>query len=141
MPGVQIDALLDIWATSLIKMGSRVLFSRNGSTCISDHKDLYHAIDYIELGDVKWDNFIVQYTSDRPANGAPPWMDDKYEVYFRKPHKMVQNILGNPDFSREMDYSPYHKFISATNEHQWCDFMSGDWAWNQAVCHYVISCQ
>ena len=60
-------------------------------------------------------------------------MDNKYYVYFRNPRKVVQNILGNPDFSCKMDYHPYHEFISATDERQWCNFMSGDWAWNQAV--------
>ncbi|KAF8553040.1 hypothetical protein OG21DRAFT_1477479 [Imleria badia] len=114
MPGVQIDTLLDIWAASLIEA------------------DVYHTIDRIELGDVKWDNFTVRYTGDRPADGTPPWMDNKYEVYFRNPHKVAQDILGNPNLSTEMDYCPYREFSSTTDERQWCDFMSGDWAWNQA---------
>ncbi|KAN0081189.1 hypothetical protein V8E55_008813 [Tylopilus felleus] len=134
MPGTQIDILLDIWAVSLIEAGGQPLFSHPGSTHTPDHQDVYRLIDSVELGDVKWDSFTVHYTGDHPANGAPgpPWMDDKYYVYFRNPRKVVQNILGNPDFSCKMDYHPYREFISATDEHQWCNFMSGDWAWNQA---------
>lgn len=136
MPGVQIDALLDIWAASLIQAGDRVPFSRYGNKARTpDHRDVYNTIDHIELGDVKWDNFTVRYTGDRPANDAPPWMEDEYEVWFRNPHGVVKNILGNPDFSTEMDYRPYREFDSASNERQWCDFMSGDWAWSQAVSH------
>ena len=135
MPGTQIDILLDIWAASLIEAGGQPLFSHPRSTHTPDHQDVYRLIDSIELGDVKWDSFTVHYTGDCPANGAPgpPWMDDKYDVYFCNPRKVVQNILGNPNFSCEMDYHPYREFISAMDERQWCDFMSGDWAWNQAV--------
>ncbi|KAF8545662.1 hypothetical protein OG21DRAFT_1492080 [Imleria badia] len=131
MPGAQIDTLLDIWVASLIKAGSQVLFSHHGSTRVPDHKDIYHTIDHIELRDVKWDNFTVRYTGDCPADGTPPWMDNKYKVYFHNRRKVVQNILGNPDLLTEMDNCPYREFSSATNEHQWCDFMSGNWAWNQ----------
>ncbi|KAF8551067.1 hypothetical protein OG21DRAFT_1478282 [Imleria badia] len=131
MPGMQIDTLLDIWAVSLIKAGGQVLFSRHGSTHVPDHKDVYRTIDRIELGDVKWDNFTVRYTGDHPADGAPPWMDNKYKVYFCNPRKVAQDILDNPDLSTEMDYCLYCEFSLATDERQWCDFMSGDWAWNQ----------
>ncbi|KAF8545526.1 hypothetical protein OG21DRAFT_1398356, partial [Imleria badia] len=132
IPGTQIDTLLDIWVASLIEAGGQVLFSCHGSTRVPDHKDVYRTIDHIELRDVKWDNFTVHYTGDHPADGASPWIDNKYKVYFHNPRKVVQNILGNPNLSTEMDYCSYREFSSATNERQWCDFMSGDWAWNQA---------
>ncbi|KAG1743668.1 uncharacterized protein EDB91DRAFT_1247159 [Suillus paluster] len=32
----------------------------------------------------------------------------------------------------EMDYQPYREFSTDNDECQWQDFMSGDWAWNQA---------
>ncbi|KAN0085854.1 hypothetical protein V8E55_006988 [Tylopilus felleus] len=132
MPGTQIDALLDIWAASLIEAGSQPLFSHDGNTCIPGHKDIYQIIDHIKLGDVKWDSFTVQYTGDHPANGAPTWMNDRYDIFFQNPHKVVQNILGNPSFSSDLDLRPYREFVVATGERQWCNFMYDDWAWNQA---------
>ncbi|KAG8215295.1 hypothetical protein J3R82DRAFT_8880 [Butyriboletus roseoflavus] len=113
MAGTQINTLLDICAMSSIKA--------DGQT-----------IDHIELGDVKWENFTVYYSCNCQANSAPPWMDDAYEVYFCSPHEVVWYILNNPDFSSETDYHPYHEFDSGTDEHQWCNFISGNWAWNQA---------
>ncbi|KAG1730440.1 hypothetical protein EDB19DRAFT_2011343 [Suillus lakei] len=41
-------------------------------------------------------------------------------------------MLANPDYVEEFDYRPYHEFLTDSDEHQWRDFMSGDWAWDQA---------
>ncbi|KAG2345489.1 hypothetical protein BDR05DRAFT_998119 [Suillus weaverae] len=41
-------------------------------------------------------------------------------------------MLANPDYATEMDYRPYREFSTDNDECQWQDFMSGDWAWNQA---------
>lgn len=133
MAGTQIDVLLEILAKAQLRADGEVLFFSQGSSCIPDHKDLYQTIDHIKLGGVEWENFTIHYNGDHPVDNIPPWMDDNYKVYFHSPCKVVWNILGNPDFSSQMDYSPYHKFVSATNERQWCDFMSSDWVWNQAV--------
>jgi hypothetical protein len=61
-------------------------------------------------------------------------MGNSYDVWFRDPQEVVCNMLANPMFADEMDYCPYCKFSSSNNEHQWKDFMLGDWAWDQAVC-------
>ncbi|KAF9232868.1 hypothetical protein BU15DRAFT_90553 [Melanogaster broomeanus] len=65
----------------------------------------------------------------------PPWMDASYEFHFRDPHKLVQNILKNPDFKDELDYTPYCEWeerSDGTHSRRWHDLMSADWAWNQA---------
>ncbi|KAG1866432.1 hypothetical protein C8R48DRAFT_747650 [Suillus tomentosus] len=41
-------------------------------------------------------------------------------------------MLTNPDFAAEMGLQPYHEFATENDEHQWEDFMSGDWSWAQA---------
>jgi len=141
MAGSQINTLLDIWAASLVEANGKALFSHHRSSHTPDHSDIYQTIDCIELGDVKWESFVVCYSGDRPADRAPPWMDNSYVVYFCSPCEVVQNILSNPKFSGKMDYRPYREFILATNECQWYNLMSGDWAWNQAVRNYVFSFQ
>ncbi|KAI6004187.1 hypothetical protein EDD15DRAFT_2385241 [Pisolithus albus] len=59
-------------------------------------------------------------------------MHDEYDIWFRDLHKVVQNMLGNPEFAKEMDYQPFHKYDTKSSMRRWQDFMSGDWAWHQA---------
>ncbi|KAG1776217.1 hypothetical protein EV702DRAFT_1230368 [Suillus placidus] len=116
-PAAQINHLLELWAASLIRAGtdsSQVLFT--------DHRDC----------DVKWQSFSVKYAGDIPDEGPTPWMTESYDVWFCDPHQVVQNMLANPDYAAEVDLRPYREFATETDEHQWQDFMSGDWAWNQA---------
>jgi hypothetical protein len=125
-PAHSIDHLLNIWAASLIQAGSK-------ATLFPDHRDVYRTIDNTPLGDVKWQSFSVKYTGAIPDEGAPPWMADSHDVWFRDPRDVVRNMLANPDFAAEMDLQPYHEFATENNERQWQDFMSGDWGWAQAV--------
>ncbi|KAG1717759.1 hypothetical protein EDD22DRAFT_983820 [Suillus occidentalis] len=97
----------------------------------TDHKDLHNVIDATQLGDVPWQSFSVQYTGERPEV-VPPWMDDEFEVWYRDPHAMAHNILANPTFKDEIDYTPFREYDTVEDTRCWKDFMSGDWAWQQA---------
>jgi hypothetical protein len=130
MPAAQIDTLLDIWAASLLRSGGDPLFN--------NHKEMYRTIDNIKIGEIKWRNFSVRYTSVRPPADVPPWMEDTYKVYYRDPHEVVRSIIANPDFAAELTYGPYREYLTETDERRWCDFMSGDWAWNQAASIFSI---
>ncbi|KAG2090117.1 uncharacterized protein F5147DRAFT_748270 [Suillus discolor] len=125
-PAVQIDHLLDIWAASLIRGGAdtNVLFT--------DHCNVYKTIDSTPLGDVQWQSCSVKYTGEHAVDDTAPWMEDSYDVWFHDPRDVVRNMLANPDYALEMDLQPYREFVTETDERQWQDFMSGDWAWNQA---------
>ncbi|KAG1728600.1 uncharacterized protein EDB91DRAFT_1239333 [Suillus paluster] len=87
---------------------------------LDDHKDLHETIDSIPLGDVKWEGFSCTYTGEKPDSDYPPWME------------VIHNMLANPAYSDEMDYQPYWEYSTNGDERQWQDFMSGDWAWDQA---------
>ncbi|KAG1834651.1 hypothetical protein F4604DRAFT_1886622 [Suillus subluteus] len=115
MPATQTNRLLDLWASTLTKHNDRPLFA--------DYRDLYKTIDNIPVGDVKWQSFSTQYAGAR-LDVAPPWMDQTFDV--------VWNMLGNPNYVQEFDYCPYREFSTDGDVRQWKDFMSGDWAWNQA---------
>jgi hypothetical protein len=65
-------------------------------------------------------------------------MDQPYDVWYCNPHKVVHSMLANPEYANEMDYQPYHEYSTDSDKHQWQDFMSGDWAWNQAVCFLLF---
>lgn len=72
------------------------------------------------------------YSGDRPSGpDTPLWMREKHEVWFRDPREIMHGILGNPEFSGSIDYIPYRDFIN--RKRRWSEFMSGDWAWHQAV--------
>ncbi|KAG2135326.1 hypothetical protein DEU56DRAFT_738053 [Suillus clintonianus] len=124
MSGPQIDTLLDLWAATLVKYNDRPPFA--------NHKDLYHTIDSSPLGDVPWQSFSVKYCGDIPDVDVPPWMNGSYDVWFRDPREVIRNMLANPMYADEVDYQPYREYASATDERQWKDFMSADWAWDQA---------
>jgi hypothetical protein len=130
MSAGDINVLLDLWAATLLKHNDKPPFA--------DYRDLHKTIDSTPVGDVKWQSFRVQYTGEKPENNVPPWMGQSHDVWYRDPHEVVRNMLANPDYASEMDYQPYREFSTDNDERQWQDFMSGDWAWNQAVCSLFL---
>ncbi|KAG1902517.1 uncharacterized protein F5891DRAFT_1127522 [Suillus fuscotomentosus] len=116
MSAGDINTLLDLWAATLLKHNDKLPFA-------DYYHDLYKTIDAMPVGDVKWQSLKVQYTGEKPKTNVLPWMDQFHDV--------IWNMLGNLDYTTEMDYWPYHEYSTDGNEHQWQDFMSGDWAWNQ----------
>jgi hypothetical protein len=124
MSASNIDTLLDLWAASLFKHHDEPPFA--------DHADLYNTIDAIPHGDVRWETFTTHYSGDKPDGEVPSWMEAEYDVWFRDPRTVVRNMLANPDFNGEMDHAPFREFRDEGKRH-FHDFMSGDWAWQQAV--------
>jgi Plavaka transposase len=126
--GGNIDELMTLWAADVAPSEREPPFY--------NHADLYSAIDAIPVGGVPWQSFGVSYTGLRPENDAPLWMEQTYEVHFRDPRKLFLNMLANPTFAEDFDYTPMRIFdINGSRRYE--HFMSGDWAWKQAV---GISC-
>ncbi|KAG2050735.1 hypothetical protein BDR06DRAFT_983887 [Suillus hirtellus] len=98
---------------------------------LADHHNLHVVIDSSPFGDMKWQCFMVAYDGERPEN-PKPWMDDKYDVWFCDSHEVTCNMLANSAYTNEFDYCPYQEYSTENDQHQWKDFMSGDWAWDQA---------
>ena len=46
-------------------------------------------------------------------------------------------MLGNPDFAKDVDYSPLRQY-DGKGIRQYENFMSGDWAWKQAVTLFFL---
>jgi hypothetical protein len=135
MSGGDIDTLLNLWTRSILSINP----SESGP--FKDHKDVYETIDSVKLGHVPWESFSILYQGQRPdpaVRETPPWMKAENEVWFRDPQKLIHNILGNPDFAKETDWAPYQEY--AGEDHRFKDFMSGDWAWMQAVRNYHFIC-
>ncbi|PBK83662.1 hypothetical protein ARMGADRAFT_1048374 [Armillaria gallica] len=84
--------------------------SETESLPYADHNDLHTTIDATTFRAVLWECFSVSYNGDPGTDKPAPWMTTL----------TMQYDLGNPDFAQEMDFAPKH------------DFMSGNWAWQQA---------
>ena len=120
-----IDFISNLWAASLAP--------HNNTPPFKDAKSTYKTIDSTPLGNVPWQNFMLNYNSDIPDGVVPTlWMEMDYDVWYRDPCLLIHNLISNPDFKDEFDYMPYHEY-DTNGEHQFWDIMSGNWAWKQAV--------
>jgi len=130
MSAPKIDTLLDLWASSL--------YPHQAQPPFSNHCHLYQTIDATTAGNVKWQGFSAGYTGEIPTVNPPPWMLKKYDVWFRDPRQVARQILSNPSFSNEIDLKPFKEYLTEDQTRQYKDFMSGEWAWEQAVRHFFV---
>lgn len=129
MSGKNISKLMELWAADVARYGGQPPFA--------DQSDLYSTIDAIVLGDVPWSCLKGRYQGARPEGISPAWMDEEYEVWFRNPRELVLRMLANPDFKEEFDVAPYRDF-TRLGSRRYRDFMSGNWAWREAVSSYMF---
>ncbi|KAK7684398.1 hypothetical protein QCA50_012345 [Cerrena zonata] len=117
------NTLMTLWAASLVETGQPPPFA--------NADDLRDVIDATTLGDAPWHSFSVVYNGNNPHRDPPPWTTAEFEVFYRDPHVVIQNLFSNPDFDGEIDYTPYREF-SVGGKRRYQDFMSGNWAWRHA---------
>lgn len=124
MSGGNINQLLKLWRASLPTHLEPLFESRD---------DLYETIDSIPFGELGWESFTMNYPRGGQGSGneRPSWMDGQYEVWHRSSLKVVESLIGNPDFEGEFDYSPHQDYVNG--KHHFQNLMSGNWAWRQAV--------
>lgn len=124
MSNPHVNRLLELWAADKLPSG--------GTSPFADYDDLHNVIDSIPEGDAPWHSFSVGYNGPLPEGIIPGWMTEEYQVWHRDPRQVVHQLLSNPEFNGHFDYTPYRQFQD--NKRRWSDFMSGNWAWKQAVC-------
>ncbi len=123
MSGGNIDHLMRFWKQSLPTWSMPPFES---------HHDLLQTIDAIPHGNYDWSCFTVGYVGEDALNDdTPPFMRDQYEVWHRSALDVVANMIVNPNFDSEFDYAPYQEYHKSN--HRFQNFMSGNWAWRQAV--------
>lgn len=123
MSGGNINDLLQIWASSL---------PDDQDPPFTGKQDMYETIDQIKDGDIPWESFDVCFNGDIAAGDTTAWKHSKYEVWFRDPRLLLHAQLSNPDYAKEMDFAP-KEVRNEKDSRRYQDFMSGDWAWRQAV--------
>lgn len=129
MSGANIDRLLDLWEASLLRYGGHAPFENAA--------DVYETIDRTRLSDVRWQNMKIGHLSERQEDNPPPWTIAKYDVWFRDPRLVAQEMIGNINFDGQIDFAPKQVF-NASGERELRDFMSGDFSWRQAVHIYHL---
>lgn len=102
MSAGNIDTLLHLWGSSLA--------AHQDIPPFADHTDLYKTINMTPIGDAPWKSFGLKYSSDKPSENVPLWMDKTYNVWYRDPRVVIKNLFSNTDFNGEFDYVPYREF-------------------------------
>jgi hypothetical protein len=118
MSAGDINSLLSLWAASLAVHGDEPPFS-----------------SAIDMYDLAWESFSLEYNGTQPVDNIPSWMEAEYDVWFRDPQILIHNLLSNLDFKSNFDYAPFQE-RTTDGTHRFQDFMSGNWAWTQAVSHH-----
>jgi hypothetical protein len=124
MSAGDINFILHLWAVSLAVHNEEPPFTNSTS--------MYKTIDSTPLAGTVWESFSLQYNHDGDPEDVLSWMDAEYDVWFRDPRSLVHNLLSNPDFKAGFDYAPFQEHTK-DGVHRFQDFMSGNWAWRQAV--------
>ncbi|KAK7452202.1 hypothetical protein VKT23_012305 [Stygiomarasmius scandens] len=121
MPQKKIDRLTEILAA---------LYPESDPP-FANHKEMYATIDSIPQGDIPWESFTVKYNGELPedTSSLPEWKTQEYEVWFRNPLSILENMLANPSFKHEFDKAP--KRLKRNGKRVYQDLMSGNWAWEQ----------
>ena len=103
----------------------------------SKHEELYAKIDAITVGDHPWHKISIRSYKPLPDGSVSSWMTTEFEVWYRDPLQLVHDLISNPDFANEFDYTPYQEY-SSDEAHCFRDLFSDNWAWKQAVWFVYI---
>lgn len=78
-----------------------------------------------------WQCFTVSPQEELPSD-APSWKQHEYQVWYHDPDTVIKNMLNNPDFDGQFDYTPYIQY-DKDGQRRWKNFMSGNYAWRKSV--------
>ena len=61
------------------------------------------------------------------------WKSKSFDIWFCDPHQILKSQLARCDFANEMDFAPKEVTDLNTYVRHYQNFMSGQWAWEQAM--------
>ena len=122
----------------LLNLMNALLAAHGKQAPFHNHSHMHDVIDATTLGEVPWDHFTFSYNGPLPDNATwndepPSWMTEEHKIWFHDPVTLLENLLANLDFKDKFDYVPYQEH-TASGSHRFCDLMSGNWSWQEAVC-------
>ena len=118
-----IDKLMSIWRE----------ISTDGSSPYKDHKDILSTVDSCQSNFVPWQTAYFNYPNEK-EEGCSSWKNATYTVHYQDPCLLVKQILANPELKDCIDWSPYKEY--KRENRLYSNFMSGEWAWKEAVCPF-----
>lgn len=121
----KVNVLLDLLSAMAVQHGSV-------EPPFANYDELLGKIDATTVGDVPWQCVQIQHRQEDVTDESPSWMRRTFDLHFRDPLRVLENQLANNQFHGKFDYAPYLDF-NAAGCRVWKDFMSGNWAWKQAV--------
>jgi hypothetical protein len=130
MSAPNIDTLMSIWGLDMAQFDHDSPFH--------SHQDMYNMIDSTKLGDAPWKCLKVRPSEPADTPGAQQWKMSEYELWYRDPEIVLRNMLDNPDFDGEFDYSPYVE-VDVDDKRRWSDYMSGNFAWRQCIRDILVT--
>ena len=120
----------------LLNLVNALLSSHGDTAPFQNHSDMHTKIDATTLGEAPWEHIKLNYNGPLPEGvsweNVPSWMTEEHEVWFHDPVTLLENLLTNLDFKDEFNYTPYQEH-TPDGSHHFCDFMLGNWSWQQAV--------
>jgi hypothetical protein len=126
MSQTNIDELMELWALTMAKHDDLGPFQ--------SYQHMYDTIDATRLGDAPWKCFEATLDHEAGPN-ALSWQTSSYEVWFHDPDVVISNMLDNPDFHHQFDYTPYVE-LDKLEKRRWSDFMSGNFSWRHSVSFF-----
>ena len=108
-----IDFILSLWEVTLI--------SQNDHSPFQNHKDLHAKIDATTLGNHPWQKITIQNNCPLPDDPILSWVTMEFDVWYHDPCQLVHDLISNPDFAKEFDYTPYQEY-AADGVHCFKDF-------------------
>jgi len=122
----EINKGLDLWLAASLKAGNDTPLPWSSA------EEMYRTIDAIQEGDAPFETICFKYAGPIRPN-PPAWMTETYELCTRNSRTLLHHQLVMTDFTSTFTPKPYHQF-NHTGDRVWSNLMSGDWAWNEAVC-------
>ena len=117
--------------------------SSHGDTApFQNHSDMHTKIDVTTLGEAPWEHIKLNYNGPLPEGvsweNIPSWMTEEHKVWFCDPVTLSENLLVTLDFKDQFNY-PYQEH-TPDSSHHFCDFMSGNWPWQQVIYFKFFTC-
>ena len=94
---------------------------------------MYDTIDSITVSGVGWTTYQLFYDGPQPSGMVPRWMQEPYELNVRNILSVFEEQLASKEFDGQFEYSPYEEY-DEKGSRVYSNFMSGSWAFCEAVC-------
>jgi hypothetical protein len=94
---------------------------------------MYDTIDSITVSGVGWTTHQLSYKGPQPTGTVPRWMQESYKLNIRDVLSIFEEQLASKEFDGQFEHMPYEQY-DKKGSHIYSKFMSGNWAFWEAVC-------